>query len=65
MKKTYMATLNKANERLKGCGKQISVEQNRGKTFALYLNGMLIYWSIPEERLPTNIMAVFRSNINV
>ena len=64
MKKICMATLNKANESLKGCGKQMSIEQNSDKTFALYLNGMLIYWSIPEERLFTNIMVVFLSNIN-
>ncbi len=64
MKKICMTTLNKANESLKGCGKQMSVKQNSDKTFALYLNGMLIYWNIPEERLFTNIMVVFLSNIN-
>ncbi len=64
MTKVCKATLDKANESLKSCGKQISVEQNSDKTFALYLNGMLIYWSIPAERLFQNIMAVFMFHVN-
>lgn len=65
MTKVCKATLEKANESLKVCGKQISVKQNSDKTFALYLNGMLIYWSIPEERLFLNIMAVFMFHVTM
>ena len=65
MTKVCKATLEKANESLKVCGKQISVKQNSDKTFALYLNGMLIYCSIPEERLFLNIMAVFMFHVTL
>ena len=58
-------TLTKANESLKSCGKQISVQQNTDHTFALYLNGMLIFWSIPADRLFLNIMKVFMFNLKL
>ena len=64
MKRICRYTLEKANESLKSCGKKISVHQNSDNTFALYLNGMLIFWSIPSDRLYLNIMAVFMFHIN-
>ena len=59
----HQATIEKANDYLKRYGKQITVSQNRDKTYALYVNSMLIWWCIPEERLLQNIMAAFFYNI--
>lgn len=63
MKKLSQNTLAKANETLLRYGKQISVKPNGDKSYAIYVNGMLIYWKVSEERLFLNIMVVFLSNV--
>lgn len=63
MKKLSQNTLVKANETLQRYGKQISVKPNGDKSYAIYVNGMLIYWKVAEDRLFLNIMVVFFANM--
>lgn len=63
MKKLSQNTLVKANETLQRYGKQISVKPNGDKSYAIYVNGMLIYLKVAEDRLFLNIMVVFLANM--
>ena len=58
-----LETLEKVNDYLKPSGKKISVHPNSDGTFAIYINGMLIWWAVPENKLFIDIMVLFFHNI--
>lgn len=53
--------LDGANTFLKKYGKKISIDENKDGTYCASINGMLMSFSIPENRLQINIMALFFS----
>ena len=57
--------LNKANEVLKPLGKTMTLHDNGNGTYAININGMLLYDSVPSDRLFMNIsVALMGSLIN-
>lgn len=61
MDKYAKECLDKANTFLKNYGKEITIKGNSDNTYCASINGMLMFYSIPEDRLQLNIMVLFFS----
>lgn len=52
-------TLEKANTFLRSYNKEISIEENGDSTYSMYINQMLMFHKVSEDRLPLNIKVLF------
>lgn len=55
--------LEKANKLLQKEGKKITLHDNANGNYAIYVNGALLFYAVPEERLLLNIAVAFFANI--